>query len=555
MKELTYNAVVEANNADLTRSIEGALSDLEKAQCTYPKAILRAIDAGFVSKQIQFATDEINSDFLSNPKSKSAGAYFANENVLGGSRVDDSVRNVNTLGENYVPQWITDPIKKKIGPGIGYIKTPRVYEDLLTIGLNNPEYSLNYTAPFGNKETRVGIKKLMDARVDPEKNIFSENGVFLTDGATEGIDLFFDALATLSPEADVVFLGLSYYTGPFAAEQKNLSINRIIANPSNTKGEVKFLPTASEIRRSASPKTKALVLTIPNNPNGESYSDQEMINIVKLVKEKGWVVLFDAIFENMSFNESRNFRSRLLQIAYEAGAIDQFVTVDSLSKTKNIPGERIGYMATTNEQIASSLMKSTMARRCNPRLTVGPIMLFEGIARSVKAMQMNAPSLSLMNAISKALEGTSYFTKDTFLPLYTQWDAWNNQALQYYKDNLEIVRALLDKSVAGWSPDTAAYNTLVKFKDIQAGTNNMDYLAKLMFTTATYTQVGPCFGLSQRIWDTQLGVWTRITYACERNDLIEALKRLIVFSQIYAEKDFGNPKKFEVLNIRYDNQI
>ena len=77
----------------------------------------------------------------------------------------------------------------------------------------------------------------------------------------------------------------------------------------------------------------------------------------------------------------------------------------------------------------------------------------------------------------------------------------------------------------------------------------MDFLAKFMYTMATYTQVGPCFGISQTCWDKNLGIWPRVTYASSREDLIEALQRLVVFSRFYQEKNFGDPNKFPIIKI------
>lgn len=555
MESLTYSKIVEANTENLSRTIERALCDLETAQRTYPNSILMAVDSGFVDEQIVKTETEICADALSKPSATSAAAYFANENVIGGSMVNVSVENVNALGEALIPSWKSDRIKKKLGPGVGYTLPPSIYQKLLTQGIQNPDYSLNYTAPFGNKEARVGIKKLMNARIDPEKDFYPESGVFLTDGATEGIDLFMDAVGRICPGAKVTTLGLSYYTAPFSAEQKGLVVDRLITNPVNTTGEAKFLPTSSEVAAFLPKDTKAIILTLPGNPNGETYSDSEMKRVLELTRDRNCYILFDAIFENMSFTPEFNFRSRFLQIATEVGALKNVVVVDSLSKTKNIPGERIGFMATTDTAMADKLMNITMARRCNPRLTLGPVVLFEGIARSVKALQANDPKASLTSIVDFAMQDNGYFKRDQFLPMFKEWDSWNNQVLTYYKGNLEIVRALLSPSIAGWSPDSAAYNTLVRLKGLAPGTNNMDYLAKLMYTTATYTQVGPCFGLSQKTWDESLGVWARITYACGRKDLVEALKRLITFSTVYADKDLGNPKKFSVLNLSYDAQI
>lgn len=555
METLQYSAIKEINKKDIRITIDGALSQLSIAQKTYPDVILNAFNNGFVEQQIDKTQTELATDSLSNVSSKTAGAYFINENIIGGSRTKESVDSVNALGERFVPDWKSTLIKNKLGPGVGFIESPQIYRRLIQLGIDNPNLSLNYTAPFGNAETVTGIQKIMNAKIDPEKKFFPDNGVFLTEGATEGIDLFMESMRTIKPESRIVFLGLSYYTGTYAAEQKGLKIDRLITNPVNNTGEVKFLPTAKEIAASLPADTKALVLTLPNNPNGEVYSENDLSGIITLAKEKNITVLVDTIFENLYFDENENSKSKFLQIANELNALDNVVIIDSLSKTRNIPGERIGFMATTNNSIIDALTNITMARRCNPRLTLGPVMLFEGLARTVKAMQKNTPQIALGKIIDKAIAGNPLFKKQEFESYYQSWDTWNTQALEYYKGNLQIVKAMLGTSINGWSPDQAAYNTLIRPQGIPLGTNNIDYLAKLMFTTATYTQVGPCFGLSQKVWDQNIGVWSRITYACGRNDLIEGLKRLITFSQVYAEKNLGNANKYPVLTLSYDKQI
>jgi len=61
--------------------------------------------------------------------------------------------------------------------------------------------------------------------------------------------------------------------------------------------------------------------------------------------------------------------------------------------------------------------------------------------------------------------------------------------------------------------------------------------------------------MSQKLWDNKLGVWPRITYACSRNDLIENLIRLIIFSRFYIDKNLENPNIFPTLQVCYEKQV
>lgn len=560
MEYLKLAKVIEANKTGVSDLVKRAMCNLERAQKYYPGLIMDVVKSGSLARQLDLSMIEANDNSRINSDKSSladtAGAYFFNEEIIGGSREKDALSQVNRVGEKKIPGWSSLSTKLKLGPGVGLVEAPSIYPKLLRMGTENPDLTLNYTAPNGTNETRRGIKAIMDSRIDPEGDFFPESGVFVTEGATEGIDLFMEALAKIAPGSRAVFLGLSYYTGPYSAFQKGLKIERLAGNPSGSKGEAKFFPTAREIENSLPKDTSALVVTIPNNPNGETYSDLELTRIVDLAKRKNLYVLFDGIFENMYFDEADNYRSRLLQIAAESGALDRIIVVDSLSKTKNFAGERIGFVAASDKRLVESLENTVLSRRCNPRLTLGPILSFEGLARKTKRIKMDYPSTSLDSIAGFLMDNQRFsFGKEGFLKMYQEWTTWDDSVLEYYRGNLEIVRSMLEGTAISWSPDRAAFNTFVKLADPGGNNDSMDFLAKLMYTTATYTQVGPCFGISQNTWDNQLGVWPRITYASSRNDLVEALTRLVSFTKFYQERKFGDPNRFPVLQIRFDSQV
>jgi aspartate/methionine/tyrosine aminotransferase len=178
------------------------------------------------------------------------------------------------------------------------------------------------------------------------------------------------------------------------------------------------------------------------------------------------------------------------------------------------------------------------------------------MARKTKVLSLNSPNMSIDKIADFVQEGVRYpFSKDEFIKMYREWEQWDSESLRYYQDNLRIVKALLQGAATAGSPDAAGFNTFVKVQEPGNDVNSMDFLAKLMYTLGTYTQVGPCFGLSQKTWDRELGIWPRITYASSREDLIEAVTRLVVFTRFYGERNFGDPNRFPTLQIRFDQQI
>ncbi|MCR4277169.1 MAG: aminotransferase class I/II-fold pyridoxal phosphate-dependent enzyme [Candidatus Roizmanbacteria bacterium] len=560
MENLKIANIKEANRSGISELVKRSLNGLEEAQRTYPNVIMDVIRSGKLERQLDLSEQDTKGNSRIDTKfslSDTAGAYFFNEEIIGGSREKQALIDVNGSGTNiFGTRWNGPATKLKLGPGVGQVEAPTVYRDLINAGIEDANLSLNYTAPFGTMDARRGIKDIMDARIDPEGSFFPDSGVFITEGATEGIDLFMEAIAKIDPGSRVLFLGIGYYTGPYSAFQKDLKIDRLVTNPVSIGDSTRFFPTGEEIKRSLPRDTSALVISSPNNPNGEVYNDRELTKIMEIAKTNNLYILFDVIFENMSFNKSENYRSRLLQIAAESGTLDKVVVVDSLSKTKNFAGERIGFMATTDKKMQNTLENVVLSRRCNPRLTLGPLLRFEGLARKAKGLLVNSPNLSLDTIVNYVMGQDKYpFSKQEFKNKFISWDNWGSETQKYYEDNLRVVKELLSGTALAWSPDQAAFNTFVKVGEPEKNINSMDYLAKLMYTMGTYTQVGPCFGLSQACWDGNLGIWPRITYASSRNDLIESLKRLVVFSRFYQEKNFGDPNKFPVLQVRFDNQI
>jgi aspartate/methionine/tyrosine aminotransferase len=539
--------IKEAVASGPSLAIDVGIKRLKQVRPCYSGYIEEVIRSGNLEKQLFSATEETKKRERTRENSE-VGAYFNNEEITGGSRVSDVLNYTDKRND-----WMKG--KLKLGPGISLIEPPKLYQTLLKMGEQKANLLINYDAPFGTQLTRQGIKRMMDCKIDPDGDFFNESGVYLTQGATEGIDLFMQMLAGKYQGAKVGFLGISYYTGPYSAAQKGLTTERFVASNSDIVNKGQFFPSAEDVLKRLSADVKALVLTMPNNPNGEAYSGSEIKKILQVVKDRNLLLLFDCIFEDMYFDNSRNYKSEVLRAAKEIEALDNVVVVDSLSKRQNIPGSRIGFLATTNDKIAESLEDIVIARRCNPPLVVEPLVQFEALAREVKILQMQNPAWPADALINKIMGQNQYsFDTNLALKMYNEWNEWGDLVRKYYRDNLQIVNTILEKTVATGSPNEAAFNTFVKLSNIPEGTNSNDFLAKLMFTLATYTQSGACFGMSQESWDRYYGLWVRISYATNRSELIEGLLRLIVFTEQYVEKDLGNGGKYPVLPIRYDAQ-
>ncbi|MEK7078861.1 MAG: pyridoxal phosphate-dependent aminotransferase [Patescibacteria group bacterium] len=524
----------------------------------YYSAVITALAKG-CGPQMDKTTAELIANQRSNPRNKLsnyAGAYFANEDVIGGSRVPDALLSVNTTyGESGFP---TTKDKIKLGPGISFVLPPSFYSDLLRAGANNPELIVNYNAPNGEALTRKGIARIINAKTNLGEP-YSEFDGFLTTGATEAIDATMAVFNMTAPGKKVVVLGPSYYAFTYSTGIRDMKVSRLINSGLLTdtdralNGRTRFLPTIDDLERRLPRNAGLLVLTVPNNPNGEQYSEDELRRIIRLVKKNNALILFDNVFDRLAFQKRKN----LIQIAQEEDALDRLIVVESLSKSQNLAGSRPGILATTNPDMRQGLSNMLIAGKCNPPLIYGSLFAFEGLARMVERMQTEDVNISPEKAFNVINDVNLPFDKKWFINAYAEWKKWNDEALRFYKENAQIVRDFLvrTENFRFGSTDEAGFNTIARLREPDLGTSSMDFLTKLLMTTAVYTQVGPCFGLSQKEWDDVLGVWARITYTTSRPELIEGLIRFAAFANTYQEKDMGNSKKFPVLPISYNYQI
>ncbi len=100
-----------------------------------------------------------------------------------------------------------------------------------------------------------------------------------------------------------------------------------------------FYPDLDTIPEDVWSKVKMLVINYPNSPTGKTASREFYEKVIKLAKEKSFIVVQDAAHGMLSYDQAP---SSFLQIP---GAMDVGVEVHSLSKGFDMIGWRIGFVA------------------------------------------------------------------------------------------------------------------------------------------------------------------------------------------------------------------
>ena len=118
---------------------------------------------------------------------------------------------------------------------------------------------------------------------------------------------------------------------------------KIIALPLDENNN--FLPDLSLIDEETWKKVKILSLNYPNNPTGAVATVEFYENVLKLAKKYDFLVVNDAAYLEFTYNE------KPLSLLSIEGAKDVAVELFTLSKSHNMTGYRIGFIAGNKDVI------------------------------------------------------------------------------------------------------------------------------------------------------------------------------------------------------------
>jgi aspartate/methionine/tyrosine aminotransferase len=95
---------------------------------------------------------------------------------------------------------------------------------------------------------------------------------------------------------------------------------------------------AAILERYVTPRTTALYVTTPNNPDGKQLGRRQLEGLAELARRHDLWVLADEVYEDLAYAEPH------VSIASLPGMAERTLTVFSLSKTYAIAGHRLGYV-------------------------------------------------------------------------------------------------------------------------------------------------------------------------------------------------------------------
>jgi len=231
-----------------------------------------------------------------------------------------------------------------------------------------------YTSNAGLPELRNEISRYMSAQYDLNYN--PDTQVLVTVGASEGIDIALRAVIDPGDEVLVVEpCFVSYVPCVLMAGGVPVSVP---ASPVND-----FRVTADDIRSRITNKTKAIMLSYPNNPTGAILGRQDLERLAVLLREREIVVISDEIYAELTYGDAAHMSIASLPDMYE-----KTIVINGFSKAFAMAGWRLGYACGSEDILAAMTKIHQYVLMCAPTIAqYGGIEALRKGSSSVSAMR------------------------------------------------------------------------------------------------------------------------------------------------------------------------
>lgn len=219
-------------------------------------------------------------------------------------------------------------------------------DDVISLGVGEPDFSTpylmreqaiyylqkgrtSYTTNRGLLSLRKEICRYLQ-RYSMEYNPVDE--VLITIGVSEAIDVILRSV--LNPGDEIIVCEPCYVSYRPLAELCETKLVHV--DTSNTD----FYITAAALEKVITPRTKALMLSSPNNPTGKMIPKEELEKIAALAKKHKFWCISDEVYCELTYENVKH-----TSIGSFEGMKDYSVILNGFSKSFAMTGWRIGFVA------------------------------------------------------------------------------------------------------------------------------------------------------------------------------------------------------------------
>ncbi|MFH1783711.1 MAG: pyridoxal phosphate-dependent aminotransferase [bacterium] len=188
-----------------------------------------------------------------------------------------------------------------------------------------------YTPASGTQE----LKEAVCRKLKKDNNLdYFPDQVLISCGAKHSL---FNIIVTMCQEGDEVLLPSPYWVS--YPEMVTASGAKTVVLETTRKTDFKVLP--EQLKKAITPKTKLFILNSPSNPTGMVYTKDELLEISRILVEKGVYCVSDEIYEKIMYDKAEH-----ISIAsFSKEMKEKTIVVNGMSKAYSMTGWRIGYAA------------------------------------------------------------------------------------------------------------------------------------------------------------------------------------------------------------------
>lgn len=319
----------------------------------------------------------------------------------------------------------------------------------------------SYTSSYGLLSLREAICRDVQQRYgvayDPREE------ALVTVGVSEGMDLAMRAI--LGPGDEVLIPEPCYVSyRPCAALAGGVPV------PVPTDISTGFRVTPQQLEQRLTPRTKALLLSYPNNPTGAVLTRAEMLALAEFAAQHDLIVISDEIYDKLTYQGQHTCFASL------PGMRERTILLNGFSKAYAMTGWRIGYALANKDFIEAMLKIHQYTVFC-------------------------APITAQMAALTALAKGE---------------DAMHQMVTEYDRRRRLMVDGLRRIGLPCFEPQGAFYI----FPSIrETGLTSMAFAQQLLVEEKVAVTPGSAFG------DCGEG-YVRCSYAASEENLMEALRRI-----------------------------
>jgi aminotransferase len=262
-------------------------------------------------------------------------------------------------------------------------------DDVVSLGVGEPDfrtpwnicessiYSIeqgvtSYTSNRGLQTLRDGLSRHLAEAYNLHYD--ANNEIIVTTGVSEGLDI---AIRAITDPGDEILVGEPCYVS--YSPCVTLAGGKPVPVPCVDKDQFKLNPDT--LAEKITKKSKALLISFPNNPTGAVMTERDLKAIADLVIDHDLLLISDEVYSELSYE------NRHCAAATVSDLRERTITLNGFSKAYAMTGWRIGYLCAPKEICDAALKIHQYVMLCAP--TAGQV----GAAEALRSAEEDKNSM------------------------------------------------------------------------------------------------------------------------------------------------------------------